>query len=156
MTEKILELKLCPNCGSTEYMENYPTPGTSICDDCGHEITSIVLKELKRTLSKYFFARRKCSSCGLQDPAEESLLDDFSFFRVVVYKCKRCGKLDGYRIVPKPGAYNEEQMMEILAGKQLYLRRLKDTFFTLLQPLRKLPKLETERKRSHGTMREDV
>ena len=54
MTEKNFEFKLCPDCGSTEYMENYPTPGTSICDDCGHEITSIALKELNEKSRESF------------------------------------------------------------------------------------------------------
>ncbi|MGA3288753.1 MAG: hypothetical protein ABSD42_00740 [Candidatus Bathyarchaeia archaeon] len=40
MSEKSLEFKLCPSCGSTEYIENYPAPGVSICEECGHEVTS--------------------------------------------------------------------------------------------------------------------
>ena len=97
MIEKIHELKLCPVCGSTEYMENYPTPDTAICEDCGHQITSIVLKEVSEEIEEQFFAKRKCSSCEAEDPTEKPLFDDLSFFRVVVYKCKACGKLNGYK-----------------------------------------------------------
>jgi transcription initiation factor TFIIIB Brf1 subunit/transcription initiation factor TFIIB len=108
MSENPIEFKLCPDCGSIDYIENYPTPGASICETCGHEITTIALKEISEEIEERFFAKRKCSKCGTQNLAEKPLFDDLASFRVVVFKCKSCGKLDGYRIVPSTWADSEE------------------------------------------------
>ncbi|MCW4002447.1 MAG: TFIIB-type zinc ribbon-containing protein [Candidatus Bathyarchaeota archaeon] len=29
------EIRLCPKCGSIDYLEDYPTPGISTCAKCG-------------------------------------------------------------------------------------------------------------------------
>ena len=54
------EFTLCPHCGSTEYLENYPAPGISACTKCGHEVTKIPLKEM----SEEEILKQNCPFCG--------------------------------------------------------------------------------------------
>jgi excinuclease UvrABC ATPase subunit len=88
MSDKSLELKLCPKCGSTDYLEDYPAPGTSICADCGQEIVTIKLREIVETYS----LKHKCPFCG-KEGAQEDLL--YFANNITVYKCKGCEKIDG-------------------------------------------------------------
>ena len=87
-----------------------------------------MLKELNEEIEGGFFVKRKCSSCGLQDSTEEPLFIDSSFFRVVVYKCKACGKLDGYRILPRTWADNEEVDDGDFGGKAVVLAKTEGQF----------------------------
>jgi hypothetical protein len=85
---------LCPKCGSTDYLENYPTQGNSTCTKCGHQATPLMLKVIQEELEGIPSA---CSSCGKED---ENSSPFFSSRDKVVYKCKACGKLDGYLLLP--------------------------------------------------------
>jgi len=60
MSDKSLEFKICGHCGSIEYLEDYPVPGTSICADCAHEIIKIPLRELPEEE----IIQQRCPSCG--------------------------------------------------------------------------------------------
>ena len=111
MSEKSLEFKLCPSCGSTEYIENYPTPGVSICEECGHEVTSIALKVIQEAEEETLFSKRSCPFCGDKSQTDDDLLFSNGSFKsgeITVFKCSACGKLDGYRILPFTFAINEE------------------------------------------------
>jgi predicted RNA-binding Zn-ribbon protein involved in translation (DUF1610 family) len=87
MSDKSLEFKLCPKCGSTEYLEDYPDPGKSICTGCGTEIVTITL----RKTAEKFSVKHKCPFCGKEGNREDRL----GKTGITVYKCKGCGKLDG-------------------------------------------------------------
>lgn len=39
-----IESGICLNCGSTEYIEDYPVKGKRICVKCGHENVKMELK----------------------------------------------------------------------------------------------------------------
>ena len=96
MIEKynLAQFTLCPKCGSTDYLENYPTQGKSICTKCGHQATPLMLKVIQEDFEGIPSA---CSSCGKED---EKALPFFEAGDKVVYKCKACGKLDGYLLLP--------------------------------------------------------
>jgi len=112
MKEKSIELKLCPNCGSTEYVENYPAPGVSICEECGHEITSVALKVIQdHEVEQTLYSKYVCPFCGRKSGTDDDVLfsdDNFQSGSIVVFKCSACGKLDGYRILPYVFAISEE------------------------------------------------
>ena len=96
MDEKLDQMKICPNCGSTDYFEDYPVVGVSICEICGHEVTSIPLEEVDEELEERLFSKRICRSCG-RDQTDDLLLNSERF---VVFKCEGCGRLEAYRIIP--------------------------------------------------------
>jgi hypothetical protein len=100
MEDKSLELKFCTNCGSTEYLENYPTQGTSICAECLHEITAIPLNVIQEESEETFYA---CPSCGKKNETKEAWFDDDN----MIFKCKGCNKLYGYRILESTFEDNE-------------------------------------------------
>jgi len=118
MNEKSFEFKLCPSCGSTEYVENYPTPGVSICEECGHEVASIMLKEIQEPDEEAASLKESCPFCGAKNQTE----DDNVFFydgsfninhvEITVFKCVACGKLNGYRILPRTFSETELQLNE--------------------------------------------
>lgn len=86
------EFRLCPKCGSTESLEDYPAPGMSICVKCGAELIKIPLTEI----SEDRIYEQDCSFCGAEGEEGDDLFDN-GF--VVVYKCKKCGTIDGYSVV---------------------------------------------------------
>ena len=92
--DNLAQFTLCPKCGSTNCLENYPTQGTSICTTCGHQATALMLKVIQEELEGIPSA---CPSCGKED---ENSSPFFSSRDKVVYKCKACGKLDGYFLLP--------------------------------------------------------
>ena len=112
MSEKSNEFRLCPSCGSTEYVENYPILGVSICEECGHEVASIVLKVIQDAEEENVLSKDTCPFCGAKNQTEDDneLFSDGSFNGVwtTVYKCGVCGKLNGYRILPPTFAFPEE------------------------------------------------
>jgi transcription elongation factor Elf1 len=89
------EFTICPNCGSPEYMENYPTSGTSICAKCAHEIIKIPLKEM----SEEDILKQNCPFCGKEGEEDDTVFDKNN---IMVFKCKGCGKLDGYWVTLQP------------------------------------------------------
>jgi hypothetical protein len=101
MTTNLQEFRLCPNCGDTQFIENYPTVGTSTCTDCGYEIVTVPLNEM----SKKDVRSQNCFFCGKESNQVETLYaDDF----VLVFKCKSCGKLRGYTSTLNP--YGDEEL----------------------------------------------
>ncbi len=106
MIEKSVELTLCPSCGSTEYLPDYPVAGASICLRCGHGVVSVRLKEIQEDHNGElrFSAKYVCPSCHKQ-----GFPDDFASVEdITVYKCRSCGALDGYRVLPETFASSEE------------------------------------------------
>ena len=85
---KTRDVSICPNCGSTDFLPDYPAPGTGTCMECGKEIIKL---ELENTPSKK--TPEKCSSCNtVLDCIREEENEDFA-----VFKCSRCGKISGYQ-----------------------------------------------------------
>ena len=89
MTADLTNLIICPDCGSTEYMENYPAVGKKLCIECGHESVEIKLK----TIGSPYELLKECPFCGKEREKGAPLHED-EF--TIVYKCKKCGKLAGY------------------------------------------------------------
>ena len=124
MITTLNEFTLCPHCGSIEYLENYPTPGISSCTKCGHEIVKIPLKELPEN----DIDSQSCPFCGKESEQIETLYeDDF----VLVFKCKNCKKLEGYRNDPD-SKYNLEDGLDesYFSGKDVAIAR-KEGKYTL-------------------------
>src|SRR5665648_383579 len=111
METKLTIFKVCPNCGSTEYLENYPTPGATACVACMHEMTEIPLKELS-----YYPESMNCSSCEKEKEQVETLYeDDF----VLVIKCRTCKKIEGYCLDPESQYNNEDLDESYFSGKDI-------------------------------------
>jgi len=89
------EFTLCPHCGSDEYLENYPTQGISSCTKCGHEVAKILLKEM----TEEEILQQNCPFCEKEGEEDDALFDEDG---IMVFKCKGCGKLDGYVVTPQP------------------------------------------------------
>jgi hypothetical protein len=104
MDEKSDQMKICPNCGSTRYFEDYPVLGVSICEICGHQVTSTPVKEVDEEIEERVFSKCICRVCG-RNQTDDLLLDSE---RLVVFKCKGCGQLDAYRISPIAISFNED------------------------------------------------
>jgi len=104
MDEKLDQMKICPNCGSTIYFEDYPVVGVSICEKCGHEVTSIPVEEVDEEIEENIYSKRICRACG-KNQTDDLLLDSES---IVVFKCKGCGQLDAYRISPITISFEED------------------------------------------------
>ena len=107
MSEKPFVFKLCSSCGSTKYIENYPAVGVSICEECGREVASVVLKVIAEAEEEALMSKCICPFCGRESPEdEENVLfesrneEGFLGGGIIVFKCLACGKLDGYRILP--------------------------------------------------------
>lgn len=83
------EFKICSNCGSREFLENYPSPGKEICAKCGHEITKIKLKIIKTEQQ----IADQCPFCGKEKEHDDIF---FEMGIITIFKCKGCGKLDSY------------------------------------------------------------
>lgn len=86
-------LTICPNCVSTEYIEDYPSLGNQICIYCGSEPTRLELK----IVGYMDETPDQCPHCrAKQEQYYESLFEDgFTY----VFKCNKCGKLDGYVVL---------------------------------------------------------
>ena len=112
------EFTLCPHCGSTEYLENYPAPGISACTKCGHEVTKIPLKEM----SEEEILKQNCPFCGKEGEEDDTLFDDYN---IMVFKCKGCGKLDGYWVALQPSRTADgKPMIKIYYPKAVSLDKI--------------------------------
>lgn len=76
-------IDICPNCGSTQCLENYPVPGKCICVKCGHE--SIRTKLLMGETNV-------CHSCG-EEVDKDTVLQNED---ILILKCKKCGRSESY------------------------------------------------------------
>jgi len=103
MKDNSIQLTLCPSCGSTYYLENYPVQGTSTCTDCGHGVTSVSLIEIQGEIED---VSSICTSCGKDNEAEDPIFEEDNKF---VYKCAVCGKLEGYLMLP-PTFWDDERI----------------------------------------------
>ena len=95
MQMNLSKFTLCPECGSTEHLENYPSSGVSVCGKCGHRAITISLTEMRE--DKVY--DQVCSFCGAEGEDDDTLFENES---VVVFKCKKCGTIDGYFITEEP------------------------------------------------------
>ncbi len=82
-------IEICPNCGSTEYLNNYPYPGTQICIKCG----STPKKTKLKTIQYNEEIPNQCSHCGAERQEDDTLFEEY---HIIVFKCKTCGELDAY------------------------------------------------------------
>jgi len=85
-----IEFGVCPNCGSTEYMEDYPVKGKRVCIQCGHENVEIELK----IVETWQGILDNCPFCGKEGEEDDTLFEKYD---IVIFRCKKCGKLDGYK-----------------------------------------------------------
>ena len=112
MSEKPFVFKLCSSCGSTKYIENYPAVGVSICEECGREVASVVLKVISEAEEEALLSKIICPFCGAESSEDDEnvLFSENSFLGggLIVFKCSACGKLDGYRILPDTFAIGDE------------------------------------------------
>jgi transcription initiation factor TFIIIB Brf1 subunit/transcription initiation factor TFIIB len=96
-------IELCLNCGSDDYIEDYPEHGRNTCNNCGQETGKIklTLKGLKDGVPK------NCSNCRKKMEDEdiffEKLYDQFVHNQIVVIKCTKCGSLFGHRVFDDSG-----------------------------------------------------
>jgi transcription initiation factor TFIIIB Brf1 subunit/transcription initiation factor TFIIB len=95
----LTEFRICPNCGSTENLENYPTPGNSMCGKCSHRTVKIPLTEMKEDQ----IYSQDCTFCGKEGEDGDTLFENDN---VVVFKCKKCGTIDGYKINQEPDYFD--------------------------------------------------
>lgn len=103
---------ICPNCGSTEYLEDYPVAGKTICANCFHEPVSLKLK----VVQTYGKIARDCPSCGKKRENDDILLfdDDTLTF---VYKCTKCEKLQGYSTLDAGGLERDDNDYDAFSAK---------------------------------------
>ena len=85
-----IEFVICSHCSSIEYIEDYPSPGNLLCTQCGHESEKIRLKiiEIQKEILD------TCPFCGKGGEEDDTLFEKDD---ILVFKCKKCGKLDGYK-----------------------------------------------------------
>jgi len=87
-----VEFIICSNCSSREYIENYPAVGKQICTKCGHESEKINLKIIEDPNE----ILDECPFCGKEGEGDNTFFEDDE---ILIFKCKKCGKLDGYRFI---------------------------------------------------------
>jgi hypothetical protein len=86
---KTREISICSNCGSTDFLPDYPAPGIGICSECGKGIISIKIMETPNDATS-----EKCPSCNS---------DEFDWIRreegedFLAFKCSKCSKVGGYK-----------------------------------------------------------
>jgi hypothetical protein len=92
MMSRLAKLRICPACFSTESLEEFPEPGKATCSKCGHEIISVFI----RAMFEDDALSEPCPHCLKEGEDNEPVYDDGE---IVIYKCKACGKLAGYKII---------------------------------------------------------
>ena len=90
-----IEFVICPSCGSSGYIEDYPALGKQVCAECGHESEKIRLKIIAEEME----ISDTCPFCGKEGDADDTLFEEDD---ILVFKCKKCGKLDGYKFSDFP------------------------------------------------------
>jgi transposase len=78
-----IEFEICPQCGSVDIIEDYPSLGKLLCTQCGNEGEKIKLEN-------GFFD--SCRFCGKERKEHDTFFEDDN---VLIYKCEKCGKLSG-------------------------------------------------------------
>jgi hypothetical protein len=93
MSRYLIEFILCPVCNTEKYSVRYSADGRKICTKCGNDL---IITKL-RLLDDEDEMPDNCVFCGEED------LRDSAFFSnqkdVIIFKCKKCGGLDGYRYI---------------------------------------------------------
>ena len=92
MITNLAKLIICTNCGSPKYLEDYPAKGQKMCSKCGHESIEVQLKIIKTQDE----IPDNCSFCGTEGEPEDLLYEDEKIMVILVYKCKKREKLDGF------------------------------------------------------------
>ncbi len=85
MEMQLKEIRLCPNCGSTDYIPDYPEPGLGICTECGKEIIKLIPENISVT--------ERCPACNSKDFDWIRSEDNEEF---IAFKCN-CGKVSCYK-----------------------------------------------------------
>jgi hypothetical protein len=94
MITSLNQFTVCPNCGSTKYFVGYPFEGKFGCARCLNEVLKVSLREM--AIAEILV--QKCPFCGKEGEEGDTLFDDDY---VIVFKCKGCGKLDGYAVTSR-------------------------------------------------------
>jgi hypothetical protein len=116
METNLIDIVICTNCSSTDCLENYPTIGQIICSKCGHEGTKIKLKVVGTSDE----ILDNCPYCGKEGEEDDTFLDTDG---LIIFKCKKCGKLDGYKYAygqDDPNCYGldyDDQSYSLLQAK---------------------------------------
>lgn len=92
MITKLTKFSLCPNCGSTLYRKDYPVAGQKTCDICKNQIVEIKLKHIQS--DEEFLDN--CPFCGKEGEEDDTLFEEDD---IIIFKCKQCKRLDGYRFI---------------------------------------------------------
>jgi hypothetical protein len=95
MIANLVKFIICSNFGSPEHLEDYPVKGQKLCTNCGHESIELQLKiaETANEISD------NCPFCGKEGEEDDTLYENES---ITIFKCKKCGKLDGYYLPCMP------------------------------------------------------
>jgi DNA-directed RNA polymerase subunit RPC12/RpoP len=128
---------LCPRCGSKYYLENYPIQNTQTCTQCQHEVTTISLIEIKETPEGL---PSICTHCGKDGAQDRPFLEEDN---TTIYKCKACGKLDGYLLQPFPYFREEEIDDNAYDGKTVQNAKAEENYTQKNQKRKNHPPLNT-------------
>jgi len=91
MEINLKQFRLCPKCGSTDFLENYPSLGMTACAKCLGRTIKIPLTEINEDKLE----EQNCSHCDAEGEEDDTLFDSEE---IVVFKCKKCGTIDGYSV----------------------------------------------------------
>lgn len=95
-----MDFEICPKCGSIDLIEDYPVASKGICLKCGHESIRMKLK----TIYEEQQILDNCPFCGKEGEEDDTL---FEKDNILIFKCKKCGRLDGYRFVDFGDPYSD-------------------------------------------------
>ncbi|MBN1245550.1 hypothetical protein JXA31_08150 [Candidatus Bathyarchaeota archaeon] len=134
MSAKTLEFKICGHCGSIAYLEDYPVTGTTICAKCAQQIIKIPLRELPEEE----IIQQPCPFCGKEGEEDDTVFDDDN---IMVFKCKGCGKLDGYRIALEPTYADNEDLEDVeYSGKAVAIAKREGSYLYSASKAKELSK----------------
>src|SRR4030042_6952223 len=89
MLRSQIDFSLCPVCREEKHFTPYSN-GQKICPKCKNELMVTKL----RLLGAEDEIPDHCPFCGKEGEEDDTIYDKYD---VVVFKCKKCGKLDGYK-----------------------------------------------------------
>lgn len=86
MMRRLIDFALCPVCREEKRLIHYSADRRKICTKCGSELITIKLKDAD-------YEDGRCPFCGEERHEEQNF---FRNYYVVIFKCKKCGRFDGY------------------------------------------------------------
>lgn len=89
MMRRLVDFALCPLCLEEKHYIPY-SDGRRICAKCKNEL--IVMK--LRLLDSEYDVPDDCPFCGKEGEEDDTIYEKYG---VVVFKCKKCGRFDGYK-----------------------------------------------------------